>query len=202
MGDVRVPALATLLAAFVAVAGSMFVVWRSGHQQRRLQLREFADRATAREAQWAEERARGARAAEVDACVQFDAAVAIAVTHLRRMVDLVGRPRVRRRLFGRKWPEHWNRQVTEATVELAVPLSEVRMAAGPAVRQAVNDVATAFEAAANAVSTLPTHIPEVLLMGPVVAPWRHRVDASISDVHSARDALAAVLESSVQQAGA
>lgn len=124
MGDVRVPALATLLSAFVAVAGSMFVVWRSGRQQQRLQQREFADRARARETQRAEERARAARAAEVDACVQLDAAVAIAVAHLRRVVDLVGRPGVRRRLFGRKWAEHWNRQVTDASIELALPLPQ------------------------------------------------------------------------------
>ncbi|MCZ2835952.1 hypothetical protein [Modestobacter sp. VKM Ac-2985] len=201
MGDVRIPAVATLAAAIIAVVGSMFVVWRSGQQQRRLQQREFADRASAREAQWAEERARGARAAEVDACVQFDAAVVIAVAHLRRMVDLVGRPGVRRGLFGRKWAEHWNRQLTEASIELALPLSTVRLTAGPQVRQAVSDVARCFEGAANAVSSLPQRIPESLLVGLVIQGWRERVEASIEGLHAARGVMAAVLESSVDGVG-
>ncbi len=63
MGDVRVPAAATLLAALVAVLGSVFVVWPSGRQQWRLQAAQFADRAETRRAQWAEERSRAARAA-------------------------------------------------------------------------------------------------------------------------------------------
>jgi hypothetical protein len=32
VGDVRVPALATLIAAIIAVGGSIFAVWRSGRQ--------------------------------------------------------------------------------------------------------------------------------------------------------------------------
>ena len=79
MGDVRVPAAATLLAALVVVLGSVFVVWLSGRQQRRLQAAGFADRAETRRAQWAEERSRAARAAELDTCVHFDTATAIAL---------------------------------------------------------------------------------------------------------------------------
>ena len=102
MGDVRIPATATLLAAAIAVAGSIFVVWLSGRHQRQLQAREFADRESSRNAQWEREAARAARASEVDACVRFDAAAAIAVARLRRMMDFVGQPRLRRRLLGHK----------------------------------------------------------------------------------------------------
>lgn len=194
MGDVRIPAVATLLAAVIAVGGSIYAVWRSGHQQLRLQEREFANRAAARDAQWAEEQRRASRTAEVEVCVHFDAAVAVALAQLRRMVDFVGRPGVRRKLLGRNWAQQWNRDVTEAATELAVPISTVRMTAGPVVRDAVDAVATAFSAAATSVSSLPARVPEPFLVGPVTARWRERVEAAIAEVQSARDALAAALE--------
>jgi hypothetical protein len=196
MGDVRIPAFATLLAAAIAVGGSIYVVWRSGRQQRRLQEREFADRTAAREAQWAEERARSARSAEVDACVRFDAAVAIALARLRRMQDFVGRPAIRRKLLGRKWAEQWNRDVTEAATDLAVPISTVQLTARPAVREAVDAVATAFGSAADAFGSLPTRIPEPLLVGPVVTRWRARVEVAVTEVQDARRTLASQLEAS------
>jgi hypothetical protein len=193
MGDVRIPALATLLAAATAVAGSIFVVWLSGRHQRQLQTREFADRASSRNAQWEREAARAATASEVDACVRFDAAVAIAVARLHRMMDFVGRPGVRRRLLGHKWAQHWNRDVTQAVIELAVPLSAVRLTARAAVRHEVTAVATAFEEAAAAMATLPTYLPELLLRGPVVSAWRARVEEAIQEVQGARVGLSAVL---------
>src|SRR5688572_16264431 len=105
MGDVRIPALATLVAAAIAVTGSIFAVWLSGRYQRQLQAREFADRRAAQDAQWEREAARSARAAEVDACVRFDAAIAISLARLRRMMDFVGKPGLRRRLLGRAWAQ-------------------------------------------------------------------------------------------------
>ncbi len=135
MGDVRVPAAATLLAAVVAVLGSVFVVWLNARQQRRLQAAEFADRAETRRARWAEDRSRAARAAELDACVHLDAAIALALGQLTRMVDLAGRPGVRRKLMGRRWAQQWNEGVANATAELAVPLSTVRLTARPGVRE-------------------------------------------------------------------
>ncbi|MDP9430106.1 MAG: hypothetical protein M3Q47_15145 [Actinomycetota bacterium] len=199
MGDVRIPAFATLLAAVIAVAGSIYVVWRNGRQQLRLQQREFADRAASRDAKWAEERRRAARAAEVDACVRFDAAVVLALAKMRRMADLVGRPGVRRKLFGRRWAQQWNRDVTDAAADLALPHSTVRLSARPAIREAVDAVASSFDAAATAVGSLPTYLPEPLLVGPVISAWRARVAAAIAEVQDARRQLASVLEESPEE---
>jgi hypothetical protein len=185
--------MATLLAAAIAVAGSIFVVWLSGRHQRQLQTREFADRASARNAQWEREAARAARASEVDACVRFDAATAVAVARLRRMMDFVGQPGLRRRLLGHKWAQQWNREVTAAVIELAVPLSAVRLTARAAVRDEVTAVATAFEKAAAAMATLPTYLPELLLRGRMVSGWRARVEEAIEELQDARGELAAHL---------
>ncbi|MCA0144927.1 hypothetical protein [Blastococcus sp. LR1] len=194
MSDVRIPAGATLAAAIVAVVGSIAVVWLSGRQQRRLQSREFVDRIAARHAQWNVEATRSARAAELESCVQFDAAVSVALARLIRMTDLLGRPRLRRRLLGWRWAQQWNREVTDAALDFAVPLSAVKLKARPAIRKEVTAVATAFDEAASAVATLPTYLPEWLLRGPVVAPWRKRVEEAIAEVQGARGALAAVLD--------
>ncbi len=100
MGDVRVPAVATLLAAMVAVVGAIVAVWLSGRQQRRLQVNAFAEQRRAQNAQWDDEKMRAARATEFDACVQFAAAVVIAINRLHQVADLAGRPRLRRYLLG------------------------------------------------------------------------------------------------------
>lgn len=190
MGDVRIPALATLLAAVIAVAGSIYVVWRNGRQQLRIQQGEFAEQAAVRQI----EQRRAAWASEVDACVVFDASVATALGRLRAMVGLVGRPAVRRRLLGPAWAEQWHHEVMEAAADFAVPLSRVRLTARPPVRAAVSAVADAFEGAMTAVSSIPTGVPEVLLCGPLGRPWRARVERAIGAVQSARRELAAVLE--------
>ncbi len=109
------------------------------------------------------------------------------------MLDFVGRPGLRRRLLGRKWAEQWNREVTEAATDLAVPLSAVRLTARAVVRNEVTAVATAFEQAAAAMATLSTYLPELLLRGPLVRAWRTRVDEAIEEVQSARGSLAALL---------
>lgn len=121
MGDVRVPALATLAAAVLAVGGSLLVVLVSGRQQRSLQAREFAEQTAARREQWGEERVRAARAVEIDACARFDAAIVLALGQLQRMVDLADRPGLRRRLFGQDWARQWNRRLQEATEESCSP---------------------------------------------------------------------------------
>jgi hypothetical protein len=109
------------------------------------------------------------------------------------MVDLFGRPALRRKLFGRDWARQWNRGVTDAAAELAVPYSTVRLIARPAVRTAVDEVTSAFDAAATAVSSLPTWAPEPLFAGPVARRWRSRISTAISEVHDARKRLAEVL---------
>ena len=174
--------------------GSVFVVWLNARQQRRLQAAEFADRAETRRARWAEDRSRAARAAELDACVHLDAAIALALGQLTRMVDLAGRPGVRRKLMGRRWAQQWNEGVANATAELAVPLSPVRLTARPGVRDAVEAVSLAFEAAATAVASLPTWVPEPLLHGSLASHWRERVNAASASVQEARRRLAEVLE--------
>lgn len=194
MGDVRIPALATLLAAVVAVGGSIFAVWLSGRQQVNLQAREFADRRASREAQWQDERERSARAAELDACIRFDAALAISLTRLRRTIDYVGKPRVRRQMLGRRWAQDWRRDVDEAMTELAVPISSVRYSARPMIWEAVDAAMDAFSAAATAVGSLP-HLPEPLLLGPTSTAWRGRVEAAIAEVQQARRRLGEILGS-------
>jgi hypothetical protein len=79
-------------------------------------------------------------------------------------------------------------------LDFAVPLSAVKIKARPAVRQEVTAVETAFDDAATAMVTLPTYLPERLLRGPVVAPWRKRVEQAVANVQSARGSLAAVLD--------
>ncbi|RBY87457.1 hypothetical protein [Blastococcus sp. TF02A-26] len=197
MGDVRIPALATLLAAVIAVAGSIYVVWRNGRQQLRIQRAEFAEQAAVR----GSEQRRAAWTSEVEACVAFDAAVAMALGRLRTMVGLVGRPAVRRRLLGPAWAQQWHREVFEAAAEFAVPLSRVRLTARPSVRDAVSAVADAFEVATTAVSSIPLRVPEVLLAGPLGRPWRARVDAAIEAVQAARRDLAEVLEETAKAPG-
>jgi hypothetical protein len=194
VADVRVSAGATVLAALIAVVGSFLVVRRSGRQQLDLQRREFAQRTSSRQDQWDEERRRAARGAEIDACVHFDAALVIALSRLRRMVDLHGKPGLRRKLLGRDWAREWNRGVTDAATELAVPYSTVRLSARPAVRAAVDEVASAFEAVATEMSSLPTWVPEPFLVRPLTRGWHVRIETAISEVQDARKRLAEVLE--------
>jgi hypothetical protein len=192
VGDVRVPALATLLAAIIAVGGSIFAVWRSGRQQVNLQAREFEDRRASREAHWQEERDRAARAAEIDACIRFDAALAISLARLRRTVEFVGRPRLRRRVLGRRWAQDWQHNVQASMGELALPISTVRLSARPVVWQAVDAAADAFVDAAAAVGSLPK-LPEPLLIGPFVTAWRQRVDTAVGEVQQSRRRLGEIL---------
>ena len=130
MGDVRVPTVATLLAAMVAVVGSIVAVWLSGRQQRLLQVRAFAEQRRAQNAQWDDEKIRAARATEFDACVQFDAAVVIAINRLQQVASLAGRPRLRRYLLGRDWAQQWQTRVRDAAEGLALPYSAVTLGAG------------------------------------------------------------------------
>ncbi|KGH44906.1 hypothetical protein IN07_20690 [Modestobacter caceresii] len=185
MGDVRAPALATLLAALIAVGGSIFAVRRSGRQQVNLQTREFEDRRASREAHWQEERDRAARAAEIDSCIHFDAALALSLARLHRTVDFVGRPRLRRRVLGRRWAQDWQQNVQAAMEELALPISTVRLSARPIVWEAVDAAADAFADAAAAVGSLPK-LPEPLLIGPIVTAWRQRVDTAVAEVQQSR----------------
>jgi len=188
----RVPALATLMAAIIAVGGSILAVWRSGRQQVNLQAREFEERRGSREAHWQEGRDRAARAAEIDACIRFDAAVAMSLAGLRRTVDLVGRPRLRRRVLGRRWAQVWQQSVQGTMGELALPISTVRLSARPVVWEAVEAVADAFADAAAAVGSLP-RLPEPLLIGPIVTAWRQRVDTAVAEVQRSRRRLGEVL---------
>jgi hypothetical protein len=114
--DVRVPAVATVVAAVVAIAGSIFTVWLSGRQRRDLQV-----------AQWDKERLRAARAAEIDACARLDAAVVIALGRLTQLVDLANRPRVRRRVLGRDWPRQIERILQDVAANIALPHSTTRL---------------------------------------------------------------------------
>jgi predicted histidine transporter YuiF (NhaC family) len=127
MGDVRLPAVATLLAAMVAVVGSIVAVWLSGRQQRRLQVNAFAEQRRAQNAQWDYERMRAARATEFDACVQFDAAVVVAINRLQQVASLAGRPGLRRYLLGWDWAQQWETKVRDAAEGLAPPCSAVTL---------------------------------------------------------------------------
>ncbi len=96
--------------------------------------------------------------------------------------------------MGRRWAQAWRRDVEDATAELAVPLSTVRLTARPEIRDAVDALSLAFEDAATAIASLPTWVPEPLLRGPLASRWRERVTAATSSVQEARRRMAQVLE--------
>lgn len=129
MGDLRVPALATLLAAVIAVSGSIFAVYLSGRQQRTLQRREFDEQREQRRRREAAEQERSARAAEIESCVRFDAAVVVAVAQFTRIVDLANKPLVRLRVLGLHWAREWDRQLQDRFADIAVPHAAVRLTA-------------------------------------------------------------------------
>ncbi len=193
MGDVRVPAVATLLAAMVAVVGSIVAVWLSGRQQRRLQASAFAEQRRAQNAQWVDEKMRAARATEFDACVQFDAAVVIAINRLQQVADLAGRPRLRRYLLGRDWAQQWETKVRDAAEDLALPYSAVMLGARPTVQTAVEKVMANLDSAVNAITSIPQHVPPAPLADHVLRRWRERVAAASHELKQSRVHLASAL---------
>jgi hypothetical protein len=183
MGDVRIPALATVIAAAVAVVGSIGAVLINGKLQRRLQASAFA-----------EERSRSARSAEVDACVRFEAAVVLVVAWLQRVVDLADRPRMRRRLLGRDWTRRWEQGVQDALAEVRLPYLTVRLTARPPVRAAVETVMTALGEMSDAVASIPPHVPPPPAARWALRRWRDRIEQSRTAVQHARQGLTAALE--------
>ncbi len=195
MGDVRVPAVTTLLAAMVAVVGAIVAVWLSGRQQRRLQVNAFAEQRRAQNAQWDDDKMQTARATEFDACVQFTAAVVIAINRLQRVVDLAGRPRLRRYLLGRDWAQHWDTNVQDAAEGLALPYSAVMLGARPTVQAAVDEVMADLNTAVNAITSIPQYVPPAPLADHVLRRWRERVDAAINELKQSRVHLASAVRS-------
>ncbi len=195
MGDVRVPAVATLLAAMVAVVGSIVAVWLSGRQQRRLQVSAFAEQRRAQNAQWDDEKMRAARATEFDACVQFAAAVVIAINRLQQVAGLAGRPRLRRYLLGRDWAQQWEAKVRDAAEGLALPYSAVMLGARPTVQAAVDEVMADLDAAVNAITSIPQYVPPAPLADHVLRRWRERVDAAVNELKQSRVHLASAVRS-------
>lgn len=193
MGDVRIPAVVTLFAAVVAIVGSIVVVWLSGRQQRLLQASEFAEQRRAQRAQWGDEKTRAARAAEIDACVQFNAAVSVAISRLQRVASLAGRPRLRRHLLGRDWAQQWEDRVRDAAEGLALPYSAVIMGGRPAVQAAVAAVMADLSTAGNAIMSIPRYVPLSPLADRVLRRWRARVTEATDQVHESRARLASAV---------
>jgi len=195
VGDVRLSALATLGAAVIVITGSIFAVWLSGRQQRSAQTREFTERRATQRAQWDEERTRADRAAEVDACVRFDAAVVLAIGQVERVARLAGHPRLRRRLLGRDWARQWERSVQAAIADIALPYCAVRLGARPAVRGAVETVMAEFVTVGGAVSSISKCTLPPLLSHWVRCSWRKRMADAIEQLQAARVGLMSALES-------
>ena len=194
MGDVRIPAVATLFAAVVAVVGSIVVVWLSGRQQRLLQASEFAEQRRAQRAQWDEEKTRAARAAEIDACVQFNAAVSVAISRLQRVASLAGRPRLRRHLLGRDWAQQWEHRVRDAAEGLALPYTAVMTGGRPAVQVAVDAVMADLDTAVNAITSIPRYVLSPFA-DHALRRWRARVTEATDELHQSRVHLASAVRS-------
>jgi len=128
---VQVPAYATLLAAGIAVVGSIVAVVVSGWLTRRAQQR-----------QWTREAVVAQRRAELEACATFDAAVVLSVSHFNEIVRMP--PAMRRRLLGRQWGGVLYAQSHALGADVVVPYSMVQMAASTPVQAAVEAVMTAL----------------------------------------------------------
>lgn len=197
MGDVRIPAAATLSAALIAVVGSIIVVWLNGRVQRHLLVQQQQGQSAERRAQWAEDRLRASEVAQGDACVRFDAAVIVALSRLQRVVDLADRPGVRRPLLGRDWPQQWEARLQEALTDMILPYSALRYAANPPLLAAADAVMDALSVVATTAGAVPKPLPPnpaSLLHRKAVTRWRTRIDDARGDLHAARRELVAVLD--------
>ncbi len=196
MGDVRVPAVATLLAAVVAVLGSITAVWLSGRQQRRLQATAFAEQRRAQRAQWDEEKTRSARAAESDACVQFNAAVTLAISRLQWVANLAGRPRLRRHLLGRDWAQQWEHRVRDSAEGLALPYNAVMLGGRPTVQASVAAVMADLDMVVNAITSIPRYVAPPPFTDYALRRWRAQVTEATDQAHRSRVRLAGAVQAS------
>ncbi|MBC3762595.1 hypothetical protein ACUN7V_00935 [Quadrisphaera oryzae] len=202
MGDVQISAAATLVAAIVAVLGSIGTVALSALFQRRYLRADLAGQAVERRAQWERENAQSASAGKAAACAAFDAAVVRAVGRLQRAIDLADQPRVRRKLLGLGWAQRWEEDIQQAAFDIALPYSTLRFAADPQILTAAEDVIKALTKVTAAMSAVPTPLPPspmAVFKTSARKRWRASIDRELSGLHAARRHLISAVDASARR---
>jgi len=146
VGTVQISAAATLVAALIALLGSIGAVWVSARLQTRAQRRQWDRDARAYRSQ-----------AILEACLRFDGAVTVAAAGLHDLVDVATSRQMRRATLGREWARSFYAQVQTLSVQVALPYRAVHVLASGPIREAADTVMTELGTFSQALTAKPAN---------------------------------------------